>query len=57
MLMHIEWQPGVVPRTTLGLLLKVGWNTVGDVNMLPYDEAAGRHVAATAFSPLRSSGR
>lgn len=31
---------------TLGLLLKVGWDSIGDVAVLPHGEKPGRHAAA-----------
>jgi serine/threonine-protein kinase HipA len=31
----------------LGLLLKVGWDTIGDVAVVPHGEAPGQHIAAT----------
>jgi len=36
----------------LGLLLKVGWDAIGDVAVLPHGEVAGRHKAATTASKL-----
>jgi serine/threonine-protein kinase HipA len=37
---------------TLGLLLKVGWDTIGDVAVLPHGEEPGQHTAATTASKL-----
>jgi serine/threonine-protein kinase HipA len=37
---------------TLGLLLKTGWDTIGDVAVLPHGESPGQHLAATTASKL-----
>lgn len=37
---------------SLALLMKVGWDTIGDVSVLPHGESPAGHIAATTASQL-----